>query len=144
MYNRKNILEYEKKRYPLIKDSVCLKLRTKYSTDTNYRTKILNKVKDYSKKNPHKVTEVSNRKRARLQNAMPPWLTEEHKKQIKEIYTRAYELTISTGVPHHVDHIIPLAGKNVCGLHVPWNPRVITAKENISKGNRLQEALVHN
>ena len=42
-----------------------------------------------------------------------------------------------TGVRHEVDHIIPIAGKNVCGLHVPWNLAVVTMAENRAKSNRV-------
>ncbi len=53
------------------------------------------------------------------------------------IYERSEHLSQLTGVRHHVDHIVPLKGKTVCGLHVPWNLRCIPARENIAKGNRL-------
>lgn len=69
-------------------------------------------------------------------NATPPWLTDEHIEKMKKVYEESSRITKETGVQHHVDHIVPLQGENVCGLHVPWNLRVITAQENISKGNR--------
>ena len=63
-------------------------------------------------------------------NATPKWLIKEHKEEMKKIY-------MSCPKGYHVDHIIPLRGKNVCGLHIPKNLRVVPAYVNHSKGNRF-------
>ena len=66
----------------------------------------------------------------------PRWLSRAQKQKIKDIYWQADVLTHQTGVLHHVDHIVPLFGETVCGLHVPWNLTPIKYTENLSKGNR--------
>ena len=68
--------------------------------------------------------------------ATPVWLSESHRTEIAEFYRTRNILTETTGIPHQVDHIVPLRGKNVSGLHVPWNLQVIPAEENIKKSNK--------
>jgi hypothetical protein len=59
--------------------------------------------------------------------------------QIAEFYKEARRLSEETGVNYVVDHYWPINGKVSCGLHVPWNLRVITESENYSKGNKEPE-----
>ena len=70
-------------------------------------------------------------------SATPPWLTEEQLREIKNFYWLAEDLFKVSGQKYNVDHIIPVQGENVCGLHVPWNLQVLPKDINISKGNRL-------
>jgi len=73
-------------------------------------------------------------KRAAKHRAMPAWADREH---IRRFYAEAEIMTRLTGISHHVDHIIPLRGRGVCGLHVPANLRVVTREFNLKKGNKL-------
>jgi len=83
------------------------------------------------------LTAKQNARRAAQMQAMPQWLSPIHRAQIQEEYDVAKAVTVQTGIEHHVDHIVPLQGKTVCGLHVPWNLQVITARENLSKKNKV-------
>lgn len=65
----------------------------------------------------------------------PLWMTDEELKQIKALYIEASRLTKETGISHHVDHIIPLQGELVSGLHTINNLQILTEKENCSKHN---------
>lgn len=68
-------------------------------------------------------------RRARVLKALPKWLSLDQKRQLREIYENRPE-------GYHVDHIIPLKGDNVSGLHVPWNLQYLPALKNFSKGNK--------
>ena len=85
---------------------------------------------EFKAKNPAKITSYKARYRAARRQATPPWLTESHIAQIEAVYEQARRLSQETGVPHDVDHIVPLAGKVVSGLHVPWNLRAIPKVAN--------------
>jgi hypothetical protein len=68
--------------------------------------------------------------------ATPPWLTRKQKSEIRQLYEIAITMTKTTGEQYVVDHIVPLRSPEVCGLHVPWNLRVITQEENLKKSNK--------
>lgn len=74
--------------------------------------------------------------RDKCKKATPPWAV---KNQIRKLYKEARRLTAVTGTPHTVDHIVPLKGERVCGLHVHYNLEVTTQKENLKKGNKFVE-----
>lgn len=80
---------------------------------------------------------ASNRRSAVIQRK-PEWLTEQDNNDILAIYEEARLLTKETGIDHHVDHIVPLQGSLVSGLHTPWNLQVLTANENLTKSNTFR------
>ena len=80
--------------------------------------------------------DTKNRRR-KHREATPKWLTKAQKGQMREIYKMAITMTQTTGEQYVVDHIVPLRSHEVCGLHVPWNLRVITQEENLKKSNKL-------
>jgi hypothetical protein len=88
-------------------------------------------------KNKTRYVAARARRRAAQANATPKWLTAIDKAKIQEMYDVSVARETQIGVKHHVDHMIPIMGKKVCGMHVPWNLQVITATENLSKGWRI-------
>lgn len=97
------------------------------------------KDKLYLENNRAKVYAKNARRRAAQTQATPSWLTFIHKAQVDEFYELALAKAVQTGVPHDVDHIVPLRGKHVRGLHVPWNLQILTEVENSKKYNKFIE-----
>jgi hypothetical protein len=128
--NKEQIAEY----YKSNKERISLK-KAEYQKAN--KDKIALRMSKYQKDNKDKINAHSAKRRAAKLKATPCWLTESDFEQIKQFYTLALTLEIATGEKYHVDHIIPLQGKNVCGLHVPWNLQVLPAIENKSKSNKL-------
>lgn len=75
---------------------------------------------------------------AKLQRT-PKWLTAEQLKDIQTEYELSAWCSKVMGIKYNVDHIVPLQGKTVCGLHVPWNLRVIPASDNFKKSNKFHD-----
>ena len=91
----------------------------------------------WAKENVVVIRAFTKARRRKHRLATPHWLTEAQFKIIRSIYEQAISLTKATGVQYVVDHIIPLQHDAVCGLHVPWNLRVITRAENGLKSNKI-------
>ena len=72
------------------------------------------------------------RKHLQLQ-ATPAWAS---MAEINAVYLEARRLQELDGIPRHVDHVVPLKGRGVCGLHVEFNLQILTAAENMSKHNK--------
>lgn len=82
----------------------------------------------------YRVFNAENQRRRKA--AMPAWADAN---LIRAFYEEAERLTRETGAPHHVDHIVPITNPLVCGLHVQFNLRAVTAAENLRKRNKFME-----
>lgn len=76
-------------------------------------------------------------RRRKHREATPSWITRKQKSEIRQLYQIAITMSKTTGERYVVDHIVPLRSDYVCGLHVPWNLRVITQEENLKKSNKI-------
>jgi hypothetical protein len=88
------------------------------------------RVAAYKKANAHKVNATAARRHAKKLSATPSWA---NPAKIEAVYAEATRLTRETGIKHHVDHIVPLISKLVCGLHWEVNLQVLTWHENAKK-----------
>lgn len=105
--------------------------------DKIYRSKnkvnIKNSAKKFQMNNPGKINAETAKHRAKKAQATPNWAELD---KIKIVYEKAQWLAKLTGLCYHVDHIIPIAGEKVCGLHVWENLQILEKGLNQSKGNR--------
>ena len=131
--NKERILVYKKEYYQKTKEK-------RLSTNAEYRKNNPEKVaqigKNYRLKNLAIVNARNRARRAAKNNRTPIWLTDIDHERIKNEYKLAYILSKVTGQKWEVDHVIPLQGEFVSGLHVPSNLRAILAFDNRSKHNR--------
>ena len=89
------------------------------------------RVREWRKKNPGMHRAQDARREASKIQATPKWLTKEDMRKMSMVYAEAAISGLT------VDHIVPLRGKKVCGLHVPWNLGLLTNSENSQKSNSM-------
>lgn len=94
--------------------------------------------REFYYKKPEVYKENARLRDKRRKEATPPWLTKDQKQTILRIYWWSKELSKGS-TTYNVDHIVPLQGEEICGLHVPWNLQILTETENKSKGNSYAE-----
>lgn len=72
--------------------------------------------------------------KAANKRATPKWAD---RTEMRKVYERAREATLSTGIQHEVDHVIPLRGASVCGLNCEANLQILTRSQNARKRNKF-------
>ena len=137
--NREEIIERVRTNY--YKDIDASRQRARDYAAT-HRKEAVKRVRKWKQSNPEKakINDLNRdpvklhsskaKYRAARRQACPPWVDDAHMARIHEVYKLRREISEKTGVAHEVDHIVPLQGKTVCGLHVWWNLRVIPKEEN--------------
>jgi hypothetical protein len=90
----------------------------------------------HAKQKPWMACANANKRYAAKLNRTPKWLTKEHHLQINNFYLLAKEMEKKFGKKFEVDHIVPMQGEQVSGLHVPWNLQILTKAENVKKSNK--------
>ena len=108
----------------------------------------------WARAHPHKLAEYQRRKnklhpaqrnlwtanyRSAKDSRQPNWLSRVDLLEMESAYAYCAALR-KVGLDYHVDHIVPLRGRTVSGLHVPWNLQVIPGSQNTSKSNRFDAA----
>jgi hypothetical protein len=136
--------EFQKREYWANRDEILAK-SAKYREDPIVQERARQRTKAWGLANPEKKAAAAKKRReekravhraygaayrAKMRQAMPKWLTAAQRQEIVAFYKEAQRLTKETGIQHEVDHIVPLSGRTVCGLHVPWNLRVLTRQQN--------------
>jgi hypothetical protein len=100
--------------------------------------KVRARTKAWKEVNPAKVIANTTRRKKHVKLRTPSWLTKDDHKVIWGFYSIAAMLTKHNNEKWEVDHIIPLLGKNVSGLHVPSNLQLLRSSDNLKKSNQFE------
>lgn len=138
-YNAKpKVKEREKSRqrarYAANRDAIQASRRRYYDAHPDARARFIGYQRQYYQGNRIRFFVRGAKRRAAKKQAFPRWA---NTAKIAEFYVLAEQRTRETGIRHVVDHIVPLQGRNVCGLHVEHNLQVLTEDENLRKFNKF-------
>lgn len=126
LQNPEIIKKHEAKRHLKNRENRLKGMRKYHAT---HKKQIAKRKSEYGKRNLKTLNGKSSLKRERIRQAVPKGLSKADRSRIIKIYE-------SCPKGYHVDHIIPLKGEKVCGLHVPWNLQYLPAKQNLKKYNK--------
>jgi len=135
--NKQWMQENKEKRYEYSKDRREKNLEKFKAAKRKWDTENFEHRRAYRQANAAYYKERNMYRRARALNATPSWLTPDMKASIKELYWLADDLKRVSGQIYHVDHVVPLCGKTVCGLHVPWNLQILPEDINVAKNRHF-------
>lgn len=142
-------LAYNRLLYRRNKRNRQIKARTRYAEDSEFREKAkknaaqyreknpgydIESKREWKKRNPAKVKAGLLQRRGRAKEQTPKWADPQN---MNMYYTMAKFLSNLGFEQYHVDHIVPLQGKKVSGLHCEDNLQVITARKNLAKHNKF-------
>lgn len=133
--NKARIAEKKKIYREQNKERLALSKKSYYEANKEAQ---LAKKKEYRQRAHSNIIYLATMRKKAVKQRTPKWLTEHDKLRIRCMYSIAAMLTRHNEEPWHVDHVIPLQGKTVSGLHVPNNLRVMRGIENISKKNKFE------
>ncbi len=143
--NKEKLKAYNRKRHTENRETIALK--AKAYRDKNSETLLAKKRaytsankevlktrnEDWRSNNRAYITEANRRRKAHVKQATPKDVDLDH---IRRFYIVAQFLKEHLNEDYHVDHIVPLRSKVVCGFHCPENLQLIPALDNLQKGNR--------
>lgn len=96
---------------------------------------------NYRKENVERMTALRRIRKKAVKQATPWWVDTN---ELIKIDKKRIKLQLKSKKEYHIDHIIPLRHKRVCGLHVPWNLQILEASKNLTKGNRANQIFLDN
>ncbi len=132
--DREKQLERGRTYYALNREKVVAR---QSANNTANRTEMARRMREWRKANPDKAKAAKIAYYSRMKR-VPSWADV---CAIEDTYKKARDIR-ALGVDCHVDHIIPLRGKTVSGLHIHTNLRLVLAEENLKKNARFIEELL--